>query len=210
MPRKAPDGNAVIEHRFSLSNYERMMLKQSVATRKLSLMPSIGLGLGVAGLGTGALLAGWAFSQWRYPGIIPNTLDSIQSTVEDVLGINIGRDSEGSLRVTAGVGGLGGVGGVLDTVVDASSDGLISLRREAQSLARERGEVNKEINAFCSIGSSSADVQKCAMAHDRKDAYFSSLNGFRVRVEEYVAAHGRGDGATTRNLIFGGLGDIAP
>ena len=130
-----------------------------------------------AGVGAGGLLlAAAALAAWKAPGIVKNALGDAWAFTEDALGVQVGRDETGRLQVNAGVGGLAGVGGVLDSVLDdIAGGGVIALRREGPALARERGEIAREISAFCTLSAYTADATKCNAAHDRKDRYFERL-----------------------------------
>ena len=74
MPRKAPDGNAVIEHRITLGNYERQELKEYLDSQKTAnyLAPfagAIGPVAGVAAVGSiGYLVAAYIFEWWPFKG----------------------------------------------------------------------------------------------------------------------------------------------
>lgn len=169
-----------------------------------------------AGVGAGGLLlAAAALAAWKAPGIVKNALGDAWAFTEDALGVQVGRDETGRLQVNAGVGGLAGVGGVLDSVLDdIAGGGVIALRREGQALARERGEIAREISAFCTLSADTADATKCNAAHDRKDRYFERLKDFRSRVAQFVESN---TGGFTAQDIYGGgtsglgtLGDIDP
>ena len=193
---------------MSLSNFERQALNEYLELEKKKLVSRTFVGsaqaVGSALAGGGFLVAGLALAAWKAPGIIGNALDRAGGAVEQALGVNVGRDEEGKLAVTQGIGGLGGKGGLLD--FGASSIGIpVALRREAQALARERGEVNREINSFCSINGSSYDQQKCNLAHERKDRYFERLSSFRARVASWSGPLGNDP-----SFIYRGLGDIDP
>lgn len=206
MPRKSPD--SVGEARVSLGNFERKALTEMMEFEKTKLRSqtiiATAQGLGAAMAGGGLLFAAAAFAAWKAPGVISNALERTGSGIESALGVNVGRDAEGKLTVSQGVGGLGGKGGLLD--IGASSIGIpVALRREAQALAKERGAVNAEINAFCSINGSAYDQQKCDLAQERKERYFEQLTSFRERVAEWSGPLGNDP-----SFIYRGLGDIDP
>jgi len=97
--------------------------------------------------------------------------------------------------------------GALDDITDAILPGTpIAFRREAQALARRRGEISARINRFCTSTSPDYDGAACSLAHDEKDAYFADLEDFRERVRQ---ANIERD-SVFWNFIFGGLGDIEP
>lgn len=210
MPRKAPD--AVQEARLTLGTFERNLATESLRTAQAGVLSQTLVGIAAGAGGVGVLVGALAFAAWKAPGVIAEAGDKAMAAVEGALGVNIGKDSDGQFKVTAGVGGIAGVGGLLDAVFDASSDGIVSLRREGQALAQERGAINREVNAFCAINGDKYDAVKCNAAHERKDAYFARLKVFRAQVAAWSAATGQddsniygGDGD-----LFGSLGDIDP
>jgi hypothetical protein len=215
MPRKAPD--TVQEHRITFGTLERNLLEdaRNVAVARTATNTVVGLAAGV-GAG-GLLLAAASLAAWKAPGIVKGALGDAWAFTEDLLGVQVGRDETGRLQVSQGVGGLGGVGGVLDDVANASTGGVVALRREGQALARERGEIAREISAYCSLSADTADAIKCNAAHDRKDRYFAALADFRQRVAAYVEEQRRTGGLFRAQDIYGGgtsglgtLGDIDP
>jgi hypothetical protein len=210
MPRKAPDN--VSETRMTLGTFERQLATESLRTAQAGVLSQTLVGIAAGAGGVGLLVGALAFAAWKAPGVIAEAGDKALGLTEDLLGVNIGKDADGAFKVTAGVGGLGGVGGVLDTVFNASSDGLVELRREGQALAQERGTINREINAFCSINGDKYDAVKCNAAQDRKDAYFARLKDFRARVAAWSAATGKDDSNIYggNGDLFGSLGDIDP
>lgn len=210
MPRKAPD--SVGETRLTLGTFERQLATESLRTAQAGVLSQTLVGIAAGAGGIGILVGSLAFAAWKAPGVIGETGEKVVSLAEDVLGINIGKDADGGFKVTAGVGGLAGVGGVLDAVVNASSDGLVSLRREGQALAQERGAIVREINAFCSINGDKYDAVKCNAAHERREAYFNRLKDFRARVAAWSKATGKDDSSVYGGggSAFGSLGDIDP
>jgi len=209
MPRKAPDD--VRETRVTLGTFERTLATETLRTAQAGVLSQTLVGIAAGAGGVGLLVASLAFAAWKAPGVISEAGEKALSITEDALGVNIGKDSDGSFKVTAGVGGLGGVGGILDTVFNASSEGLVALRREGQQLAKMRGHINSEINSFCSINGDKYDAVKCNAAHEQKDAYFAALKDYRARVAAWAKIHGDdsqvyGGGGD----LFGSLGDIDP
>jgi len=210
MPRKAPDD--VREHRVTLGTFERSLATESLRTSQANVISQTLVGLAAGAGGVGLLLAAATFAAWKAPGVVAEAAGKAKNVVEDALGVHVERDDTGKVTASVGVGGLAGVGGVLDTVFDASSDGMISLRREGQALARERAEVVSEVNAYCSINGDKYDAVKCNAAQERKDAYFAKRADFRRRVAAWAEATGKDD----RNIyggggdLFGSLGDIDP
>ena len=177
MPRRRPD--KVIEHRISLSDFERAEIKEALTTQQVNVTVdaiTATLQAGGAALGgAGGLLAAFVLLKWKAPEIISDITDNITNPI-------------------------------FDTITDVILPGRpIELRREAQALAERRGQINREINAFCTLSASTADAAKCAAAQDAKDAYFSDLAAHQQRVLESAA--GRWGWA---DLIWQGLGDIDP
>lgn len=210
MPRKAPD--EVVEHRVSLGSFERSLATESLRTAQAAAIGQtvVGIAAGVGGIGV--LIGALTFAAWKAPGVIKDALGDAGAAIEDALGLHLERDETGAVTVEQGVGGFAGIGGALDQVFDASSDGLVALRREGQALAKERGAIAREISAYCSLNASTADAVKCNAAHDRKDAYFARLKDFRARVKAWAEATGKDDSNIYGGggSAFGSLGDIDP
>ena len=210
MPRKAPDD--VSEHRITLGTFERALATEALRTSQADVASRTLVGLAAGAGGVGLLLAAATFAAWKAPGVVADAAGKAKNAVEDALGVHVERDETGRITASVGVGGVAGVGGVLDTVFDASSDGMVALRREGQALARERAEIVSEVNAYCSINGDRYDAVKCNAAQARKDAYFAKRADFRRRVAEWSARTGKDD----RNVyggdgdVFGSLGDIDP
>jgi hypothetical protein len=210
MPRKAPDD--VREHRITLGTFERALATESLRTSQADVVSRTLVGLAAGAGGVGLLLAAATFAAWKAPGVVNEAAGKAKAAVEDALGINVERDESGRITASVGVGGLAGVGGILDDTFNASSSGMVELRREGQALARERAEIVAEVNAYCSLNGDKADAVKCNAAHARKDAYFAKRADFRRRVAEWSARTGKDD----RNVyggggdLFGSLGDIDP
>lgn len=96
-------------------------------------------------------------------------------------------------------------------VLDDFTDGIlpktpVQFRREAQALAVRRGQINAEINRYCTSSSPDFNSATCSLAHESKDQYFEDLAAFQERVR---AAQIEEDSFYWR-FIFGGLGDIDP
>jgi len=68
MPRKAPDGVGVTEHRITLGTYERKQLETVIAAEKFRDYSEAAvngvLALGVAAVGVGSVYAGIAVYRW--------------------------------------------------------------------------------------------------------------------------------------------------
>jgi len=91
-----------------------------------------------------------------------------------------------------------------DSVADALLPGTpVEDRRYAQELAKRRGEIANQIDAFCSFDSDKYDEAKCSTAQQAKDQYFADLEAFRARIAEQYSETGRA-------VIYYGLGDINP
>lgn len=180
--------------RHTLGTFERTQLVQAVnAYESARYTQSIGNlvgGIGVLGIGGGLLMASFVLGAWQAPQVVGKVKNVVTKAKEKVIEV------------------VASPGGTLDDVVDASSGGLISMRRRAQALARRRGEVSDSINFYCTVSSKGYDVQKCNTSHDEKDAYFAARSAFAQEVESFVA--GRDQPATARRFIYGGLGDIDP
>jgi len=89
----------------------------------------------------------------------------------------------------------------LDTVADVVLPGQpIELRREAQRLAKERGEIAKAEATYCSFSSEMYDEVQCSQVQQRKDKYFQDLEAFQELANDSAWA----------DLIYAGQGDVEP
>jgi hypothetical protein len=89
----------------------------------------------------------------------------------------------------------------LDTVADVILPGQpIELRREAQRLAKERGDIAKAEATYCSFSSEMYDEVQCSQVQQRKDKYFQDLEAFQELANDSAWA----------DLIYAGQGDIEP
>jgi len=90
MPRKAPDGLGVTEHRITFGNKERtfieQMMKQERTNAIIKGVGSGGLGLGVVVIGGGLAVAAYAFYHWAGLSDLP------------------GKVKDGMLGVSTGIG----------------------------------------------------------------------------------------------------------
>lgn len=94
--------------------------------------------------------------------------------------------------------------GALDKIADAILPNTpIEHRRYAQELAKRRGEIANQINAYCSFDSDKYDQAKCSTAQQAKDQYFADLQAFRSML---MTTYSRAE----REVIYYGLGDINP
>lgn len=210
MPRKAPDNTQ--ELRVTLGNLERAYAKELLRTSQANVLSKTVTGIAAGVGGVGVLVGALAFASWKAPGVISNAAGDAWDVTQDALGIRVFRGEDGTLNVAPGIGGFAGIGGVLDMTFNASSDGLVALRREGQALAVERGIVSREINGFCTINADSYDQAKCSAAHMRKDAYFAALADYRRRVAEWAEQTGKDDSSVYggEGSALGSLGDIDP
>jgi len=171
MPRRRPDN--VIEHRISLSDFERSKINEAVATAQANVaVDGITATLQAAGsalAGGGVLLAAVVFMGWKGPTLIAKITDKTN--------------------------------GILDGIVDGILPGTpIEHRRYAQELARRRGEIANQEAAFCSFDSDKYDAAKCSATFEAKDRYFHDLEAFRAMLrttysagEREVIYYGLGD-----------------
>ena len=175
MPRRRPD--QVIEHRISLSDYERGKINQALQTAQanvaLDTVTGAAMAVGTALGGAGALLAAGVLMYWKAPEIFSDLTDKTNEIID----------------------------GIVDGVLPGTP---IELRREAQALAARRGEVSRNIDAFCTLSSASYSDAKCATAQQAKDQYFEDLEIFRNRVRASTSTNAE------RVIIYYGLGDINP
>jgi len=177
MPRKPTE--KVIEHRITFGDFERNAVKKALTLQAEN-----------------------------------QRLDAATSTLNAV-GVAVG----GSGAILAGLALLKWKAPeIIDTitekakgVLDDFTDGIlpktpVEYRREAQALAARRGQINAEINRYCSSSSPDFNASTCSLAHEAKDQYFEDLKAFQARVR---AAQITEDSFYWR-FIFGGLGDVDP
>lgn len=155
MPRKPVD--KVIEHRISLSDFERSQVKEAIATQQANVaVDGITATLQAAGsalAGGGVLLAAVVFMRWKGPSLLATITDKTN--------------------------------GALDGFVDALLPSTpVEHRRYAQNLAERRGQIAKDEAAFCSYDSDKYDQAKCSATQAAKDQYFADLEAFRKVVAE--------------------------
>ena len=171
MPRKPVD--QVIEHRISLSDFERAQIKEAVTTQQANIaIDGITATLQAAGTamaGAGGLLAAIVFMTWKGPTILATVTDKTN--------------------------------GILDGIVDTFLPGTpIEHRRYAQDLAKRRGVIAKEEAAYCSFNSDKYNESRCSQVQQAKDAYFADRQAFhKMLMEQYergvreVIYYGLGD-----------------
>jgi len=176
MPRRRPD--EVIEHRISLSDFER----NKITRLEQIALTNVGLDAFTDVLKAGGMALGGAGGLLAAFVLLKWKAPEIITDITEV------------------------TNGALDGVYDIILPGKpIELRREAQALAKRRGTINREINAYCTLSASTADAAKCSAAQEAKDQYFRDLEQHQQRVLESAA--GRWGWA---DLIWAGLGDIDP
>ena len=174
MPRRRPD--QVIEHRVSLSDYERGKINEALQTAQanvaLDTVTGAAMAVGTALGGAGALLAAGVLMYWKAPEILSDITDKTNTFI--------------------------------DNLVDGILPGTpIELRREAQALAARRGDVARNIDAFCTLSSSKYDQAKCSQAQQAKNQYFDDLAIFQMKVRASASP-------SIQKAIYYGLGDINP
>lgn len=161
MPRRRPD--QVIEHRISLSDYERGKVTEALQTAQanvaLDTVTGAALAVGTALGGAGALLAAGVLMYWKAPEILSDITDKTNT--------------------------------IIDNLVDGILPGNpIELRREAQALAARRGDVSANIDVYCTLSSSKYDQAKCSAAQQAKKQYFDDLAIFQLKVRKSTGSQG--------------------
>ena len=149
MPRRRVD--KVVEHRVSLSDFERAQLKEIIDTQQANIaVDGITATLNAAGTalgGAGALLAAGVLMMWKAPNIIASVTDKTNT--------------------------------IFDGIADVFLPGTpVEHRRYAQDLAKRRGEIAKEEASFCTLSSSKYDEAKCSQTQIKKDQYFTDRAAF--------------------------------
>jgi len=162
MPRKPVD--QVIEHRLSLSDFERSQIKEAVTTQQANIaIDGVTATLNAAGTamaGAGGLLAAIVFMTWKGPTILATITDKTN--------------------------------GILDDIVDTFLPGTpIEHRRYAQDLAKRRGVIAKEEAAYCSFNSGKYDETRCSQVQVQKDQYFADRAAFHKMLMETYDIQGR-------------------
>lgn len=172
MPRRRPD--QVIEHRISLSDFERNKVNQvqALATANVGLdaVTGIAQAAGAALAGGGALIAAFVLLRWKAPEIIADVTNATN--------------------------------GAFDTVADVILPGQpVKLRRQAQDLAKRRGDIAKREATYCSFASEKYDATECSQVQMEKDQYFADLEAFQEIMKQNAAI---------ADLVYAGQGDIKP
>ena len=134
--------------------------------------------------GGGILWAAAVFGLWKAPAIGGWVKDKLGDTLSDLVD----------------------PGGILDDIADTLLDGSpITLRREAQDLARRRGELASQEASYCTIAASTYDAALCSNVFLMKEQYYADVVLFRQKVRDHNAEHG-----DSSDFIYQGLGDIDP
>jgi len=172
MPRRRPD--QVIEHRISLSDFERAKVNQvqaiAAANVGLDAFTGIAQAAGTALAGGGVFLAAFVLMKWKGPEILAEVINKTN--------------------------------GALDTVADVILPGTpVALRREAQDLAKRRGDIAKREATYCSFSSEKYDANACSQVQMEKDQYFADLEAFQEIMKQNAAI---------ADLVYAGLGDVKP
>jgi len=187
MPRTKP--NNTVEHRISLSNFERDALKEIMNTHRENtyidgVTATLQAGSGILA-GSGLLYAAAVFGLWKAPELLATLKDKVGTTLDKVVS----------------------PGGTLDELASSLLGGnQIELRRKAQALAARRADLVNEQAAYCTYSAETYDAQMCSSVFGKKDLYYADLKAFQEEIREYVRVN-NGD---ISNAIYYGLGDIDP
>lgn len=183
MPRTKPE--STVEHRLSLSNYERVKVSEALeAYKKKSYIQGVSSVLGISMGGAGILLAGWAYMKFKAPDIPADIKEFVFEKMDSIA----------------------------DVVIPGTP---IEMRREAQALAAERARIAKAMPVLCTLSSENYDAAACSTLQQEKANYVTELLAFQQRVRDMYGVGGTFGNRNRRNsfywnLIFGGLGDIDP
>jgi len=190
MPRRRPD--QVFEHRISLSDFERQRIDEVITTAQANVAVD-GLtatltavsGIGLAGA---ALLGSFVFMKWKGPTILTDAFNKLTETTNPILD------------------------DIVDLILPSNP---AELRREAQRLAKVRGNIASGEANFCDLSSGNYDEAQCSTVQVQKDQYFIELEALRAQVRDATVGSAEvsymglvGDALGT--FIFSGLGDIDP
>jgi hypothetical protein len=190
MPRRRVD--KVIEHRISLSDFERTKINEIIETQeanvKLDAVTDSMQAVGSALAGGGVLLAAGVFMLWKAPTLIVDVVNKVEETVR------------------------GPIDDIADFVLPSEP---IALRREAQRLAKVRGNIASQEANYCVLSSGNYDAAECSNVQVAKDNYFVELEALRQAVRDSDTGL-IGDsifaliGGSLANFVYKGLGDIDP
>lgn len=190
MPRRRVD--KVIEHRISLSDFERSKINEIVKTQdanvKLDAVTDSMQAVGSALAGGGVLLAAGVFMLWKAPTLIVDIINKTEKLVR------------------------GPIDGIADLVLPSQP---IEMRREAQRLAVVRGNLASAEANYCVLSSGNYDEAQCSSVQQEKDQYFIELEALRQTVRDTdLNLFGEGVfnliGGSLANFVYKGLGDIDP
>jgi len=179
LPRRKID--TTTEHRISLGSYERTALQEAFSIQKenqrLDAITATAQAVGTAVGGLGIAGAALIVGAYLIPDWLSKTTDKVT-----------------------------GPGGWLDKFTDIILPSTpIAYRRAAQELAKRRGEIWRDIDAFCTVGANSYDKAACALAQEEKYALSEA--------EDLLLAQLKADNIQRDtafwNFIFFGLGDLA-
>jgi len=190
MPRRRVD--KVIEHRISLSDFERSKITEIIETQnanvKLDAVTDSMQAVGSALAGGGVLLAAGVFMLWKSPTLIVDIINKGEKIIR------------------------GPIDGIADLVLPSQP---IELRREAQRLAEVRGDLASQEANYCVFSSGNYDEAQCSAVQVAKDTYFEELEALRQTVRDTdVSLFGETVfnliGGSLANFVYKGLGDIDP
>lgn len=158
MPRRRPD--QVIEHRISLSDFERNKVNQvqqlAAANVGLNAITGVAGAAGSALAGGGLFLAAFVLMKWKGPEILAEVVNKTN--------------------------------GALDVVADVILPGEpVALRRQAQDLAKRRADIAKREATYCSFTSEKYSESVCSQVQAEKDQYFADLEAFQEIMKQNAA-----------------------
>lgn len=163
MPRRRVD--KVIEHRISMSDFERDQIKQVIATQQANVaVDGVTATLNAAGTalgGAGALLAAGVLMMWKAPGLWAGFTEKVTNPLID---------------------------NIVDTILPGTP---IEHRRYAQDLAARRGQIAKDEAAYCTHAASTYSEVRCSQVQQQKDQYFADRDAFHKMLMETYDIAGR-------------------
>ena len=182
----------VVEHRISLSDFERTKINQIIETQQANVavdgVTDVAKAVGGALGGAGIMLAAGVFMLWKAPTLIVDVVNKVEETVR----------------------------GPLDDIADLLLPSEpIELRREAQRLAKVRGSLASQEANYCVLSSGNYSEAACSQVQVAKDNYFVELEALRQAVKDSDTGV-IGDsvfaliGGSLANFVYKGLGDIDP
>jgi len=190
MPRRRVD--KVVEHRISLSDFERSKITEAMTTAQANIaidgVTATFQAAGSALAGGGVLLAAGVFMLWKAPTLLVDVVNKVTETTNPI------------------------IDNIADFLLPSNP---IELRREAQRLAAVRGEIASAEANYCNFSSGNYSETECSAVQQRKDVYFDELAALRQQVADAsigfagFTAFGL-VGKTLAEFVFMGLGDIDP